>query len=252
MGQRPKLLDFGTVSERAEFIRNNPIGFRENGKPIFLIAGGSGEDEDEDDDDAGGADDGAKVSLDRFLKVQKRMRAADRRASTAEGRVTELEKQLEDLPGLQKKVSDYEADIKKLRLDNAFLSANDVDWHDAEAALRLADLSEVKIGDDGTVTGLKEALKKLSEAKPYLVKKAEEKGKGQKDDDGDGDDGDDEDDDDIDDENDDQENDNDTSGGGADNGRQGGGASGTSTGSGKRRKSSKGPTDAELLARYRI
>lgn len=39
---------------------------------------------------------------------------------------------------------------------------------DAEAAEALADLSGVKVGDDGTVEGVKEALTALLEAKPYL------------------------------------------------------------------------------------
>lgn len=39
---------------------------------------------------------------------------------------------------------------------------------DPDAAAKLADLSGVKVGDDGTVTGVKEALEELLQAKPYL------------------------------------------------------------------------------------
>lgn len=39
---------------------------------------------------------------------------------------------------------------------------------DADAAAKLADLSGVKVGDDGTVEGVREALEALLEAKPYL------------------------------------------------------------------------------------
>jgi hypothetical protein len=37
-------------------------------------------------------------------------------------------------------------------------------------ALRLADLADVSIGDDGLVTGASEAIAKLKEGKPYLFK----------------------------------------------------------------------------------
>jgi len=39
---------------------------------------------------------------------------------------------------------------------------------DPDAAAKLADLSGVKVGDDGTVTGVREALEALLQAKPYL------------------------------------------------------------------------------------
>ena len=62
-----------------------------------------------------------------------------------------------------------------LRLQNAFLTTSGYDWVDPEAALALADLSEVEHDEKtGKVHGLKVALDKLAKAKPYLLKKATE------------------------------------------------------------------------------
>ena len=43
---------------------------------------------------------------------------------------------------------------------------------DPEAAFTLMDKSGVKVGEDGSVVGVKEALEALTAAKPYLVKTA--------------------------------------------------------------------------------
>lgn len=250
MGQRPALLNFTDLSEGRKFILDNPVGYRKNGKPIYLIAGGSGEDDDDDDDDASGVGtDGSTVPIGRFLKVQNRMKAADRRANDLQTKLTATEEVAAKVPELEKAVEGHAATIDKLRLDNAFLASSDITWHNPEDALRLADMSKVKITEDGKVEGLADALKELAEKRPYLVKKDEAEGK-------DGSDGDDEDDEESDeDDADDQDSgDNGASGTRIDgkNGQQGGGVSGTSTGSGKRKRKTKGPTDEELMRRYRI
>ena len=65
-------------------------------------------------------------------------------------------------------------------MKNAFLSTNDVKWHNPESALSLADLSAVEIveGKDGVPTlkdpaALKTAIEDLSKAHPYLVNNSE-------------------------------------------------------------------------------
>lgn len=254
MGQRPKLLSFSGLSEHRSI--NQPvIGHRANGAPIFLIAGGDGEDDDDEDTDK------ATVPVGRYLKLKTRMQAADRRANAAEAKVAELEPIAAKVPELEKQVENGAEQVKLLRIDNAFLTS-DIAWVDPEAALKLADLSEVEIKEDGTVKGLVEALSALAEKKPFLVKpKDEEKGKKKgkkKDEDVDDEDEDDEDEDedldDDDDEDDEDDNEPNAASGGKDKGSSSaGGVSGTSTGSGKRRrKGGKGPTDAELMSRYRI
>lgn len=253
MGQRPALLNFTDPSEGRKFILDNPVGYRKNGKPIYLIAGGSGEDDDDDDDDTSGVNtDGSTVPIGRFLKVQNRMKAADRRANDLQAKLTASEEVAAKVPELEKQVEGHASTIQQLRLDNAFLASSDITWHNPEDALRLADLSKVKFSEDGKVEGLADALKELAEKRPYLVKKDEVK-KGKADSDGDDEDDDDEsdDEDDTDDQDDD---DNGASGKRVDvkNGQQGGGVSGTSTGSGKRKRKTKGPTDEELMRLYRI
>jgi hypothetical protein len=60
---------------------------------------------------------------------------------------------------------------RRLALQNAFLVANTVQWHDAAAALKLVDLSEVKV-EDGEVKNpdaLKAAIDKLVADSSWLV-----------------------------------------------------------------------------------
>lgn len=73
-----------------------------------------------------------------------------------------------------------------LMLENAFLKATGYDWVDPEAALRLADLSEVEFDEKtNKAVGLESALAKIAKDKPYLLKpkakdgddKDEDKGK---------------------------------------------------------------------------
>lgn len=257
MGQRPKLLNFSSLSEGRAYQLANPIGYRKDGRPILMVAGGSGEDDDDDDDDTSGA----TVPIGKFLKTQNRMKAADRRANTAEAKIAELEPIAAKVPELEKQVEKGAEQIKKLRIDNAFLTS-DVEWVDAEAALRLVDLSEVEIKDDGTVKGLKEALEALAKAKPYLVKPKDEEAKGKKgkgkgkagenDEEVDDEESDEESDEDEDEDEDDEATDDTSGAAGRPLKSVQGGASGTSTGSGKRGRKTKGPTDEELFRRYRI
>lgn len=60
--------------------------------------------------------------------------------------------------------------VGDLRLENAFLKSNKYQWVRPAAALRLADLSKVRIDDKtGDVFGLDEALKALAEDSPFLL-----------------------------------------------------------------------------------
>ena len=62
--------------------------------------------------------------------------------------------------------------------DNRLISAEvravgaEMNIIDIDAAFALMDKSGVKVGEDGSVTGVKEALEALTAAKPYLVKAA--------------------------------------------------------------------------------
>lgn len=110
--------------------------------------------------------------------VVSRMKAADKRAADAEARVKEFEdKDRTELEKAQAEAAQtkaaFEALNKELRdakIQNAFLASNKHKWQDAEAALALADLSEVEINDAGKVVGLDKVLDALAKAKPWMLK----------------------------------------------------------------------------------
>ncbi len=118
------------------------------------------------------------VSRTELDAVLARMRAADQRAGKAEQELKQLRDK--DLPEADKLKRDYEEsqaqvqqlqDVNKaLALKVAFLSDNTYTWHNPERALKLIDLSQVEIQPDGTVSGLKEALKALATSDAYLIK----------------------------------------------------------------------------------
>lgn len=122
------------------------------------------------------------VSKADLLKQQDRTRAADERAARAEAALKQLRDK--DLPEAEKLKRDYEeaqTQVKtlterntKLALENAFLKDNTYTWQNPARALQLIDLSQVEIDAEGSVTGLKEALKALATSDPYLIKKEAE------------------------------------------------------------------------------
>jgi hypothetical protein len=109
--------------------------------------------------------------------VVARMKAADQRAAKFEAELKAMRDK--DLPAQEKLAKDHEELVKShealvetnksLALENAFLKANTFKWKDPEAALKLADLSEVEVDDAGKVSGLEAALKGLATAKKWLL-----------------------------------------------------------------------------------
>jgi hypothetical protein len=87
---------------------------------------------------------------------------------TAEQKQIERIQQLE-AQAAQALTARREADLKSV-LVSAASKAGFVDPMDAYAML---DKSKIKIGDDGTVEGVEDAIKALVEAKPYLIKAPE-------------------------------------------------------------------------------
>lgn len=87
-----------------------------------------------------------------------------------EGDVSDWSKVLESHKAAQQQAIEQATSKAQTLLIKAEIKAQAADLGivDAEAAEQLADLSGVKIGDDGAVTGVKEALTTLLEAKPYL------------------------------------------------------------------------------------
>lgn len=123
---------------------------------------------------------GAQETVTRaeFETLRSQLSAADKRRTEVETELRnlkdkdlpELERFKRDVTELTKRAEAAEAGLRQERLNNAFLKDNTHTWHDPETALRLADLTTVTIDDAGKVTGLKEALKRLADAHPFLVK----------------------------------------------------------------------------------
>jgi hypothetical protein len=112
------------------------------------------------------------------LETQKsRTQAADKRAAQLEAELKAIrdkdlpaaEKMQRDLEEATAKATQLEADLQTVRIENAFLKSNSHKWKNPAAALKLADLSGVEIGADGTVTGMKQALDALAKSDPYLL-----------------------------------------------------------------------------------
>lgn len=143
------------------------------------------DDEDDSDDDADDEDDKPKGKTSKRVKQlsdeNARHRTKNKELRTElDGLKAELkqlkdkdkpedEKTSEKLATLEQDNQQLADSVRELRIQNAFLKSNEYKWKNPQTALRLADLSEVEIDDDGEVTGLKEALKKLAKSESYLI-----------------------------------------------------------------------------------
>ncbi len=122
------------------------------------------------------------VSRSEFDALMKRMQAADQNRSKAEQELQalrdkdlpEAEKLKRDFSALQEENTQLKAKLESTILNNAFLSNSTYKWKDADAALKLADLSGVTIDSDGKVHGLEAALKDLAAKKKYLLEESSE------------------------------------------------------------------------------
>lgn len=117
------------------------------------------------------------VSKADFERVVTQLRAADQKRTKAETDLAQLrDKDLPEMDKLRRDAEAFKQEVDRLKetvrsnaVQMAFLKENSIKWRDASAALKLADMSEVVINDDGTVTGLKNAMEKLAKAMPFLV-----------------------------------------------------------------------------------
>jgi hypothetical protein len=152
----------------------------------------SSDDEKSDEDATGGdKDKDEPVSKAEYDKLLRRMKAADQRASKAEKaqqdrerkEKSDLENAQSDLQERDTRIAELQSELSALKLNNAFLAANTISWHNPGAALKLAQsdgyMDDV-VGDDGTVDekALKSALQKLAKDHQYLVKKGGDDGSG--------------------------------------------------------------------------
>ena len=122
-----------------------------------------------------------KVSRADFETLRRQLQAADQNRSKAEqelkqlkdAALSETERTKQHLAEAQSKIQQLEADLKAEKINNAFVVDNTYTWHDPRAALKLADLTNVTVAEDGTVTGLKPALEAVAKANPWMIKPKE-------------------------------------------------------------------------------
>lgn len=141
-------------------------------------------DDDEDDDD----EDEEKLTRPerQAARYRTRLRAEEAKNRDLAARLQALEdkdKKPDEIAQRQADESRAKADklesrTRQLTLENAFFKANQVDWVDPSDALKLVDLEDVDVDEDGTVdpVQLRKALRALAKAKPHLVKKTESSG----------------------------------------------------------------------------
>jgi hypothetical protein len=142
-------------------------------------------DSKEDDTDE---DDKPKYSAREYDKLKRRLAASDKRQGALQkqldelkaGKAGELDKAVKaEIDELKPKAAKLADQNKAMRLQLAFLSTpiKGVVWEDADAAMRLVDLSDVDIDEEtGEIDkrDLAAAMRRLAKDKPYLVKKAKD------------------------------------------------------------------------------
>ena len=109
-------------------------------------------------------------SMTRRKKLDE-LEAAEEERKAAQ--LSEVEKARKAQADAEAKALATEERLRTAAIRNAVvLAASKANFYDPEDAFRLADLAEVQVADDGTVTGVDNALKTLTKAKPHLVKVA--------------------------------------------------------------------------------
>lgn len=154
-------------------------------------ANDDGDDADNKDDDTDD-DDKPKFSTREYDKIKRRMQAADKAKNNALKQLEDLKKngsseldkqvraEIDELKPKAERLAKDNADLR-LRLAFATTPVKGVEWHDADAALRLIDLSDVDVDPEtGAIDkrDLAAAARRLAKEKPYLVKKADTSGGG--------------------------------------------------------------------------
>lgn len=164
--------------------------------------GADSEDQDEDnDDDASGDEDGESTDEDdedgeddeddedvpglkaRITALEKEKDRHFRKAAREKKRADGLQVLLDaKAPAAKDKSKDEDEDSSEsarkvevntaLALQNAFLMADTKhEFVNTKAALKLLDVSDIDIDEDGTVDGMDEAIEALAKDHPYLLKK---------------------------------------------------------------------------------
>lgn len=151
--------------------------------------GDEGSDDDDDPESTATEPKGGKKTPtpEDYERVQRHLSNADRKKEEFRKKAETLEAELKalrdkDLPEAERIKAEHEAAVKErdafrsrfetMARTNAFLMASadaKIAWANASDALRVGDLDDLEIEDDGTVPGMVEAVKELAKKKPYLL-----------------------------------------------------------------------------------
>lgn len=157
-------------------------------------------DDDGDDDDEDDEDEGDKKSKELVTNLRSEAKKNRARAVERGKRIKALEAEIEALKGKQKPVKkakdddgdddegDSSAEVETLRkqvetstrtnedllIRLEFMADDRYSWVNPKAALKLLDLDDVEITEDGEVDGLEEAIEDLAKEHPYLLSKDED------------------------------------------------------------------------------
>ncbi len=161
---------------------STPIGWVGVGKarrPVYPIGGGAPDDADNIDSDDDDEDDRPATRAELEL-LRTRMRAADKRAGSAERALRTLQEEIasreqqlaDELAERGTKLAEIDARIRAGAFRLAVFETSGHEWHDTEDVLSAIGSAEGVEYDPetGTVTGVKEALADLAKRKPHWVK----------------------------------------------------------------------------------
>jgi hypothetical protein len=166
-------------------------------------------DDDDDDDDDDDADDKGKKPTAEQKRIEELAAENKRRrlkAAKQDKELKELQAQIQKLSGskpsdkkdddkaddksdestakvteLETKLAEKDRLAEDLLIRLEFSTNTKHSWKNPKAALKLLDLSEVTIGDDGEIEGLEDAIDALAKSDPYLLKDEDDEDEDDKD-----------------------------------------------------------------------
>lgn len=120
----------------------------------------------------------AEAGVVKSFADQYGMTEAEARAALDKAKAEKAAKLPEDV---QKQIDAAKAEVQKLRLSGAVAKEGAVlGLLDADVAITLIPADAIKTNDKGEITGVKEALEKLKETKPYLFATVQKAATGQR------------------------------------------------------------------------
>lgn len=137
---------------------------------------GDGTDGDKPDDKKGKEE---PVSREEYERLKARMQASDKNNADLQKKVkefedkerTDLEKATNDLQSVTAERDTLAATNKGLQFDLAFALNTKHSWQDPSIVMDLVRKAEgITMEEDGTITGMTEALDKIAKDKPFLLK----------------------------------------------------------------------------------